>query len=187
MDTNRDFPPELNYNPSSWSKRTPLIIASSIGFCIALYLAFYQMHVLKNVWEPFFGNGTKEVLTSTLSQKFPIPDALLGAFGYLFDIIFGSIGSTNRWRTKPWIVLLFGIVVALLGLTSIFLVLAQLLFLKSACTLCLCSAIISISLINPAMHEVLASVHYLKKAKIKHLSVWQALWGNKEIQNRITF
>lgn len=174
---NNNIPPSLNFNPSEWRHRLPLVIAAFVGLCIALYLSFYQMHIIGNVWDPFFGNGTKKVLTSDFSKMFPIPDALLGAIGYLCDIIFGSIGGENRWRTKPWTVLVFGIVVALLALTSIVLVIAQLIILKSACTLCLCSAIISISIVRPAMHEVFASIHYLKEVKHQHFSVWKAMLG----------
>lgn len=179
------IPPAWNYNPSTWQQRIPLIIIGFIGFCIAMYLAFYQMHIVNSVWDPFFGDGTEKVLTSKLSQKFPIPDALLGAFGYLTDIVSGVIGGVDRWKTKPWIVIIFGIAVGPLGLVSILLVISQPIIVGHWCTLCLCSAIISVIMISPAMDEFLASLQYLQRVKHKQLSVWKAFWGDKQIEQKL--
>lgn len=179
------LPPAWNYNPSSWPQRIPLIIIGFVGFCIALYLSFYQMHIVDAVWDPFFGNGTEKVLTSKLSQKFPIPDALLGAFGYLIDVVSGVIGGVDRWKTKPWIVIIFGVAVGPLGLVSILLVISQPVIVGYWCSLCLCSAIISVIMISPAMDEFLASLQYLQRVKHKGLSRWKAFWGDKEIQAKV--
>lgn len=179
------IPPRWNYNPSEWQQRIPLVVVAFIGFCISMYLAFYQLHLVNDVWDPFFGDGTKNVLTSKLSQKFPIPDALLGAFGYIVDVITGIIGGTERWRTKPWIVIIFGVAVGPLGLVSIFLVIAQPVIVGSWCFLCLCSAVISVVMISPAMDELLASLQFLRRVKHKNLSVWKAFWGDKTIYNKI--
>ena len=179
------IPPAWNYNPSSWPQRTPLIIIAFVGFCIALYLAFYQMHLIKTVWDPFFDKGTRNVLTSELSQKFPVPDALLGAFGYLLDVVSGIIGGTSRWKTRPWIVIIFGVAVGPLGLVSIFLVIAQPVIVGSWCFLCLCSAVISVLMISPAMDEFLASLQYLQRVKHQRLSLWKAFRGDRNIYNKI--
>lgn len=179
------IPPAWNYNPSTWQQRFPLVLVGLTGFCIAMYLAFYQMHLIRSVWDPFFGDGTEKVLTSKLSQKFPIPDALLGAFGYLTDVASGIIGSADRWKTKPWIVVIFGIAVGPLGLVSILLVISQPVIVGHWCTLCLCSAVISVVMISPAMDEFLASLQYLQRVKQKRLSVWKAFWGNREIQKKV--
>ena len=179
------IPPGWNYNPSAWHQRVPLIVVASVGFCIALYLAFYQMHVVKTVWDPFFGDGTKNVLTSVLSQKFPVPDALLGAFGYLLDVVSGTVGGVRRWKTKPWVVIIFGLAVGPLGLVSILLVIAQPVIVGSWCFLCLCSALISVWMISPAMDEFLASLQYLQRVKRKDFSLWKAFWGDKNIYNKI--
>jgi uncharacterized membrane protein len=179
------IPPAWNYNPSSWPQRIPLVIIGFIGFCIAMYLAFYQLHVIENVWDPFFSEGTEKVLTSKISQKFPIPDALLGAFGYLLDVVTGVIGGIHRWKTKPWVVIIFGIAVGPLGLVSILLVISQPVIVGYWCTLCLCSAIISVLMISPAMDELLASLQYLQRVKHKQLSVWKAFWGDREIEQKL--
>jgi len=182
MDRETMIPPAWKYNPSSWDQRVPLVIVGFIGFCIAMYLAFYQMHFVNTVWDPFFDNGTEQVLTSKLSQKFPVPDALLGAFGYLLDVVTGIIGGTRRWKTKPWIVIIFGVAVGPLGLVSILLVISQPVIVGHWCTLCLCSALISVIMISPAMDEFLASLQYLQRVKHQGLSVWSAFWGDKAIE-----
>lgn len=185
MNVQSFVPPAWDYNPSDWKQRISLIIIAFVGFCIAMYLGFYQLHLIQNVWDPFFDDGTENVLTSKLSQKFPVPDALLGAFGYLLDVVSGSIGGIDRWKSKPWIVVIFGIAVGPLGLVSILLVIAQPVLIGSWCTLCLCSALISVIMISPAMDEFLASLQYLQRVKHKKLSVWKAFWGDKNIQNKI--
>ena len=100
-------PPGWTDNPSRWVERLPLIGLAGIGFVIASYLALYQFGVLDKVWDPFFGDGTRQVLTSKISRAFPVPDAALGALGYLLDAVTGAIGGRERWRTRPWIVLCF--------------------------------------------------------------------------------
>lgn len=179
------IPPAWDYNPSSWRERIPLVIIASIGFFIAIYLALYQLKVLDSVWDPFFGDGTERVLTSKVSQAFPIPDALLGAFGYLVDVVSGIVGGVNRWKTMPWIVIIFGVAVGPLGLVSILLVISQPVFVGAWCTLCLTSAVISVMMISPAMDEFLASLQYLQRVRRRGLSTWQAFWGVSSIVHKM--
>ncbi|HTM67593.1 MAG TPA: vitamin K epoxide reductase family protein [Flavipsychrobacter sp.] len=179
------IPPAWDYNPSSWRERIPLVIIASIGFFIAIYLALYQLKVVDSVWDPFFGDGTERVLTSKVSQAFPIPDALLGAFGYLVDVVSGIVGGVNRWKTMPWIVIIFGVAVGPLGLVSILLVISQPVFVGAWCTLCLTSAVISVMMISPAMDEFLASLQYLQRVRRRGLSTWQAFWGVSSIVHKM--
>ena len=179
------IPPAWDYNPSTWQQRIPLLVIAFIGFCIAMYLGFYQLGIVANVWDPFFGNGSENVLHSKISGLLPIPDALLGAFGYLMDVVTGIIGGIGRWKIKPWIVIIFGIAVGPLGLVSILLVISQPVIVGSWCTLCLCSAVISVLMISPATDELLASLQYLQRVKKNNASVWKAFWGNKEINAKI--
>jgi uncharacterized membrane protein len=180
-----EIPPAWDYNPSTWMQRIPLVIIAVAGFVTALYLGLYQLRVIDSVWEPFFGKGSIKILNSPLSKALPVPDALLGAFGYLLDAVSGIIGKTQRWRTMPWIVVLFGIAVGPLGLISLLLVIAQPVFVNAWCTLCLVTAVMSIVMIGPAMDEVLASLQYLQRVKKNGLSVWKAFWGNKEITSKV--
>jgi uncharacterized membrane protein len=170
-------PPGWSYNPSSWAERLWIIGVSLLGFGIASYLALYQWGIFAQVWEPFFGKGSEAVLHSFISKLLPIPDAALGAFAYLLDAVTGVVGGRERWRTMPWMVVLFGLAVGPLGIVSVLLVIAQPVLLHAWCTLCLVSAFISLVMIGPAMDEVLASLQYLKREYDNGRSMWQAFWG----------
>ena len=125
------------------------------------------------------------MLNSAISKALPVPDALLGAFGYLLDAVTGVIGGSNRWRTKPWIVVMFGIATGPLGLVSVLLVILQPVAVGAWCTLCLVTALISIVMISPAVDEVLASLQYLKRAQRKGYSLWDAFWGKSEVIDNV--
>jgi uncharacterized membrane protein len=170
-------PEGWDYNPSSWGQRWPLIVIAFIGFQIALYLGLFQLNIIDTVWDPFFGDGSEMVLTSEVSRALPVPDAVLGAFSYLLDAVTGIIGGRSRWKTKPWIVVLFGIAAGPLGVVSILLVILQPVVVGTWCTLCLVTAFISVVMISPAMDEVLASLQYLKRVDREGHSVWNAFWG----------
>ncbi|SFQ71386.1 Vitamin K epoxide reductase family protein [Amycolatopsis arida] len=178
--TERVAPPGWSQNPSAWPQRLPIVVVALVGAGIATYLALYQYGVVDTVWEPFFGDGSATVLNSRLSHVLPISDAALGAIGYLADAVSGSIGGRNRWRGMPWIVIVFGIAVGPLGAISVLLVIAQPVLYGSFCTLCLASAVISLSMIPPAVDEVLASLQYLRRVRRRGGSVWQAFWGRTE-------
>ncbi len=171
------IPPGWDYNPASWPQRIPIIALACVGFLIAGYLALYQFRVITAVWEPFFDNGSVRVLNSRISHILPIPDAALGALGYLLDAVAGLIGGRGRWRTMPWIVVLFGLAVGPLGLVSVLLVILQPVMLDAWCTLCLVTAVISVVMIGPAMDEVLASLQHLQRVKLQGGSLWKAFWG----------
>ena len=175
--TDQHVPPGWTYNPSSWSQRLPIVGLALIGFGIATHLTLYQLGIFPSVWEPFFGAGSQVILNSSVSRILPIPDAALGALGYLADAVTGAIGSRRRWRTMPWIVILFGLAVGPLGAVSILLVILQPVLYDAWCTLCLASAAISVAMIGPAMDEFLASLQYLKREQIRGHSVWRTFWG----------
>ena len=173
----RGFPPGWESNPSTWKQRLPIVGLAMVGFCIATYLALYQYGVVATVWEPFFGDGSVTVLDSKLSRVLPVSDAALGATGYLLDAVTGVMFGTRRWRTHPWIVVIFGVAVGPLGAISVLLVIAQPVLYGSFCTLCLASAVISLAMIPPAVDEVLASLQHLRRVKLAGGSVWKAFWG----------
>jgi uncharacterized membrane protein len=170
-------PPGWDSNPSTWKQRLPIVALAMVGFCVATYLALYQYGVVATVWEPFFGDGSATVLDSRLSRVLPVSDAALGATGYLADAITGVLFGTRRWRTHPWIVVIFGVAVGPLGAISILLVIAQPVLYGSFCTLCLASAAISLAMIPPAVDEVLASLQHLRRVQLGGGSVWKAFWG----------
>ena len=178
-----DRPPGWDGNPSTWSQRLPIVILALIGVGVAGWLALYQQEFTDTVWEPFFPGGTQEIVResgfSKFFERFPVGDAALGAFGYLMDAVTGVIGGTKRWRTMPWIVIIFGIFVGPFGVLSIMLVVIQPVLYNAFCTLCLVSAVISLAMIGPAVDEVLASMQYLRDVRDDGGSVWSAFWGNE--------
>ena len=170
-------PPGWSYNPSDWSERIPLVVVAMVGFVIAGYLSLFQFRVIQDVWEPFFGDGSRKILNSSVSRILPIPDAALGAFGYLVDAVAGVIGGVKRWKTMPWMVVVFGLFVGPLGLVSVVLVVLQPVMFDAWCTLCLVTAVCSVVMIGPAMDELLASLQYMKRVTKKGYPLWKVFWG----------
>ena len=170
-------PPGWRSNPSSWRERLPIVALAIAGFLVASYLAAFQLGLIGDVWEPFFGTGSRQILTSGVSRLLPVPDAAFGAAGYLLDALTGLAGGSRRWRTMPWIVVLFGIAVGPLGAVSILLVILQPALFDTYCTLCLASAVVSVAMIGPALDEVLASLQHLRREADAGRSVWAAFWG----------
>lgn len=178
-----DRPPGWDGNPSSWSQRLPIVVLALGGVFVAGWLALYQQEITDTVWEPFFPGGTEEIVRnsgfSQFFERFPVGDAALGAIGYLMDAVTGVIGGTKRWRTMPWIVVIFGVFVGPFGVLSIMLVVMQPVLYSAFCTLCLISAVISLAMIGPAVDEVLASMQYLRDVRDDGGSVWSAFWGRE--------
>lgn len=164
MSADPHVPPGWEHDPSAWRERLPIVALALAGAAVAGYLTLYQIGAIDEVWEPFFGGGSERILTSSVSRVLPIPDAALGLLAYLADAITGLIGGRGRWRTRPLIVILFGLAVGPLGAVSVLLVVLQPLLFGTWCTLCLVSAAISLAMIGPAMDEVLASLQMMRLA-----------------------
>jgi len=113
--TGPDIPPGWDYSPLSWTQRIPIIFLAFIGLYVSRYLAAYQLGHIGSAWDPYFGNGTETIITSDVSKAWPVPDAGLGAVTYILEILTGIIGGRNRWRTMPWLVILFGVMIVPLG------------------------------------------------------------------------
>src|SRR5690606_248111 len=91
--TGPTMPPGWSVNPSDWFQRVPTIALALLGLLISRYLTAYQLGHIDSVWDPFFGgvpddpkNGTEEIITSSVSQAWPVPDAGLGAMVYALEI-----------------------------------------------------------------------------------------------------
>lgn len=179
-------PPGWDTNPSAWRERLPIVGLGALGFVVALYLTAFQYGWIEAVWEPFFGDGSREILQSRVSEVLPIKDAALGAIGYLLDVVSGALYGQDRWRRQPWIVILFGIAVGPLGAGSILLVILQPVLIGNFCTLCLLTAVISVAMIGPAMDEVLASLQFLRRARDEGRSLWAAFWGRGDADRPLT-
>ena len=176
--------PPWKHNPSSWKQRIPICVLAGVAFLIATYMALYQWRLVGYVWDPIFGEQTRHVLDSEVSEQmrqwFRIPDAALGALAYLGDLIFGLAGSTRRWQYRPWLVLLFGLDVIPLGIVSAVLVVLQGTVVGAWCFLCLVTAVLSLLLVALAYDEVWSSLLYLKRVwrqTRKWRTVWNVFWG----------
>ncbi len=176
-----NVPPARDANPSSWAHRLPVIVLALVGCALATYLTLYQWHVTASVWDPIFGAASSEaVLTSVFSRSLPVPDATLGALAYLAEAIVAALGGSGRWRTTPWLVVLFGLVLAGLALTSLALVLTQIFLVHTLCTLCLCSAAISFVNAWLGRDEVFSTVRSLRQATRRGAPLGRALRGPVE-------
>lgn len=171
-----NVPPGWSYNPSSWPERIPVVALGWLGFFTARYLAGFQLEYSDAIPDPFFGDGTKNVLTSDVSESFPVSDAGLGAFAYILDVVMGLVGSTHRWRTMPWVVIIFGVLVIPLGIVSTTLVILQPLAVGSWCSACLLSGFITVAMIPFTFDEVLATLQFLKKKKQDGYGFWETFW-----------
>ncbi len=171
-----EIPPGWTYNPSSWHQRAPMIGLALVGWLASRYLAAYQLGYIEAVWEPFFGAGTVKVLTSDVSKMFPISDAGLGATAYAFEMLMGWMGGKERWRTMPWMVTFFFILVVPLGITSIVLVMLQPIAVGHWCTICLATALVMLVMIPLAVDEVIAMSQFMKTSVRSGKSFWRTFW-----------
>lgn len=163
-------PPGWSYNPSSWTQRLPIILLALVGLQIARYLAAYQLGHVDGVWEPFFAgsptdprNGTEEIITSHVSEAWPVSDAAFGGYTYVLEILTGIVGSRARWRTMPWLVVLFGLMIAPLGITSIFFIIIQPIAIGTWSTLALVGAAAMLLQIPYSLDELLATLQFLRR------------------------
>ena len=169
MMDNRSIPPGWTYSPSTDAQRFPIVVMGLIGFLIARMLTSYQLGHIDSAWEPFFEgsssdprNGTEEIITSDVSKAWPIPDAGLGAVSYMFEILMAVMGTRTRWRTMPWMVTFFGILVIPLGVISIYFIIIQPILIGTWSTPALIAGLAMLIMIPFAVDEVIAMAQYLK-------------------------
>jgi nucleoside-diphosphate-sugar epimerase len=168
--TGPDVPPDWTYNPSAWTQRLPIVALALVGLYVSRYLAAYQLDQVPGVWEPFFAgslddprNGTEEIITSSVSRAWPVSDAAVGAYTYMLEILTGVVGSTRRWRTMPWLVVLFGLMIAPLGIVSILFVIIQPIVIGTWSTLALLAAVAVLVQIPYSLDELLASLQFVRR------------------------
>ncbi|MGZ8222901.1 MAG: NAD-dependent epimerase/dehydratase family protein, partial [Methylobacter sp.] len=166
-----DIPPGWDYCPSSWTQRIPIIFLAFVGFYISRYLTAYQLGHIGSAWDPYFGMGTEQIITSDISKAWPVPDAGLGAVTYALEILTGIIGGRNRWRTMPWLVVLFGVMIVPLGVVSIFFIIIQPILIGTWCTLCLIAAAAMLIQIPYSVDELVATYQFLADRRRKGKSV----------------
>jgi hypothetical protein len=178
-----DIPPGWSYNPSDWIQRGPIIAMAFVGFFLSRYLAAYQLGHIGAAWDPIFGDGTVRVLDSDVSRAWPVSDAGLGAASYMLEALSGFMGARNRWRTMPWMVVMFGVLVVPLGIVSLVLVMLQPIAVGAWCTLCLITAAAMLIMVSPALDEVIAMVQFLKAARREGQPVWTVFWTGGSLKH----
>ncbi len=163
-------PPGWSYNPSGWAQRLPIIVLALLGLYVSRYLAGYQLGHIPALWDPFFDgsatdprNGTEEIVTSWVSTALPVSDAALGGYTYLLEILTGLVGSRQRWRTAPWLVLLFGLMIVPLGMTTILFIVIQPVVLGTWSTLALVGGAAVLLQIPYSLDELLATCQFLRR------------------------
>ena len=171
-----EIPPGWTYNPSTWRQRMPIIILALIGFFASRYMAAFQLDHIGFAWDPFFGKGTERILTSDVSRMFPVSDAGLGASIYLFEMLMMAMGDSRRWRTMPWMVAFFALLVIPMGVTSIVLVILQPLAVGAWCTLCLVAAVAMLVMVPLSLDEVVAMVQIVLRRRREGVGIWRTFW-----------
>lgn len=163
------IPKGWSYSPSDWFQRIPVIVLAVVGLLVSRYLTAYQLGTIDSVWEPFFAgttadqNGAEEIITSDVSKAWPVPDAGVGAITYALEILVGVTGSARRWRTMPWLVVLFGVMIVPLGAVSIFFIVIQPIVIGTYATLALIAAAAMVWQIPYSLDELVATGQFLRR------------------------
>ncbi|SCX38430.1 NAD-dependent epimerase/dehydratase family protein [Nitrosospira sp. Nsp1] len=184
--TGPDAPPGWSDNPSKMIHRIPIIALAFVGLFLSRYMAAFQLGHIDNAWDPFFGAGTERIVTSEVSEAWPVADAGLGATVYVLEIVSGIIGDKRRWRTMPWMVLFFGILIVPLGAVSIYFIIIQPIIIGTWCTLCLAASAAMLLQIPYSFDEILATLQFMKERRQKGKSLWHVLWHGDTIENGST-
>lgn len=174
-------PPGWTYCPSTSAQRLPVAAMGLVGLLIARQLTAYQLGHVQAVWDPFFGgagglNGTETIITSDVSKAWPIPDAGLGAVAYALEILMACMGGRARWRTMPWMVTFFGILVVPLGAISIYFIIIQPIIIGTWCALCLLAALAMLVMIPFSLDELIAMGQFLVWSRRAGKPFWRTFF-----------
>lgn len=167
-----------SYNPSAWSQRLLVFVCCVICLAASSYLAAFQLGYIQHIWDPIFGDeGSLRVITSKLSQSFPVSDAGMGAALYAIEALCVWKGGASRWYTNPAFVLFFGLLVIPVGSVSILLIISQPLVVGHWCFWCLLTAAAMLCMIALAIDEVVAAIQFLMRVKKSNPEkFWQTFW-----------
>ena len=181
--TGPDAPPGWNSNPSTMTQRIAVVALAFVGLFLSRYMAAFQLGHIDNAWDPFFDDGTVRIVTSEVSEAWPVADAGLGATVYVLEIVTGIIGDKRRWRTMPWMVLFFGILIVPLGVVSIYFIIIQPIIIGTWCTPCLIASLAMLLQIPYSLDEILATLQFMKDRRQKGKSLWHVLWHGDTMEN----
>ena len=120
-----------------------LIILSSIGFAISLYLYYSKIHNTQIYC--LIGHECDAVVKSKYGKTYGIENTLIGILYYGFVLIYGILLLMNRNIFKDNLIY-YPIVIASLGsvLFSVYLTAVQAFVLKKWCDYCIISSIVSV-------------------------------------------
>jgi hypothetical protein len=180
-DEGANIPEGWSYNPSAWMPRILTVGLAMVCWSLARYMAAYQLGYIDEIWDPVFGKGTLDVITSKVSHDFPVSDAGLGALSYTLEFLLGWHGGSARWRTMPWLVLTFGFLVVPVGLVSIILIVLQPVAVGAWCFWCLLTAVCMLFMILLSGAEIIATLTFLRKGVQEGESLWKLLWNGKKM------
>ncbi len=170
-----ETPPNWSFNPSDLGPRRVSVFLALIAWFLARYLESYQLGYIDTVEDPFFGDGTLKVISSSIAKMFPVSDAGLGAFGYSLEFLLGLIGSSRRWKTMPWVTVFFGLMVIPAGMISILLIVLQPVLVGAWCGICLLIAVCMLIMVLLTIPEMAATIQLLLRAK-KNRMFWSVFW-----------
>jgi len=162
-----DVPRGWSYCPSTYLQRLPIVALGMVGLLISRHLAAYQLGHIDAAFDPFFIlgshglNGTESIITSDVSKAWPVADGGVGAVSYMAEILMGLMGDRRRWRTMPWMVAMFGIVVVPLGVVSIYFIIIQPIVIGTWCSLCLLAGLAMLIMIPYSLDELVAMGQFL--------------------------
>lgn len=174
-------PPGWTYCPSTWAQRLPVAAMGLVGLLIARQLTAYQLGHVHGVWDPFFAgsaglNGTETIITSDVSKAWPVPDGGLGAVSYALEVLMATMGDRARWRTMPWMVTFFGILVVPLGAISLYFIIIQPIVIGTWCALCLLAALAMLIMIPFALDELIAMGQFLVWSRRAGKPFWRTFF-----------
>lgn len=172
-----------SYNPSSWGHRIPVVFLAMVCWFFARYMAAYQLGYISHIWDPFFPEGTLDVITSDVSRAFPVSDAGLGALCYTIETLLGWQGGKCRFATMPWVVFSFAFLVIPVGAVSIFLIILQPIVVGAWCSWCLATALCMLIMIVFTAGEFAALLQFLLESKQKGQSLWRLFWKGGTASN----
>jgi hypothetical protein len=95
---------------------------------------------------------------------------------YTLEALLALKGGESRWRTMPWMVVLFGLLVVPLGLVSITLIILQPLVVGAWCFLCLCTAFCMTIMVALAIDEVAVLLQFMRRQLKSGQKFWDLFW-----------
>jgi uncharacterized membrane protein len=152
--------PRRSESPREQVRLAVSVTLAAAGAALAAYLAAAELGLVHRVWDPIFGSASAQrVLHSRLSQALPVPDAALGAAGYVVELALAAalLASARRLIARPWLGLAYGGLATLMAVAGLALVAVQAFIVGAFCSLCLASALLSCALALVAIPTAVAS------------------------------